>query len=127
MNDETVQKITTALEQLAAKLGVAGEHLWEVLVRQVGVTAVAHTIAWLIGAAACAFVAIHARSMWKKWDSVEHEKDDEPVAEIFMFILSTVGVTLLFGALVGRLVPEVATALANPEYAALQNVIRMLR
>lgn len=117
-------RIVDILERITVGVGVTGEHLWTVLVRQ------AHITGWilLVEYATTALVVV---LMWRsreqiggviKWFQV-HPNDG---VSFFGFILAII-LTLFFGVwAVGMLfsVDTLITAFVNPEYLAVQKVLK---
>ncbi len=112
-----MEKMATVLQALADKLGVTVEHLWGVLVRQAH-NALIEQIGWYIVALVALVVLIGFMRL-----SYEKTKKDEGwwigvivpaflVAFILAGVMSSIGATL---ALIN-----------NPEYYALQKVLRVL-
>ena len=110
-------QIFSRIDVIGAKLGVAANHLWPVLVRQ------SYAYAWMdvVGALVAAVIVARLYSwiptVWKKADN----DDGYFFASVFV-IAGTIGgsaitVICLLGA-VGRFV--------NPEFYALRSVVEML-
>lgn len=110
MNQETWERI----DAIAARLGVAGEHLWAVLVRQQYITAIVDTCYLLVLGFAFYRLAKFVAPRWEEWDT-----------EYGGFKQVAAGVSLIVGGLLvlilALVVPgEIATAILNPEAGAIK-------
>lgn len=116
--------IAPVIEQLAAKLGVAAEHLWGVLVRQ----AVNDGVAAIITAIAC-FVGIFVLVKLFKWLYKANEESKKKSfsnlgdlnCEIGMVFIGLFIVTVIF-SVIFYLVSGIKH-LINPEYYAFMDII----
>lgn len=110
MQDEILQR----LDALAAKLGVAGEGLWEILVLQAKISGIVDLI-WVPILALLAFGAIRlmkwAEDQASDWDGVM-------VLSCVVIFASTIALPFLFTAGIKELL--------NPEYYALNKILTIL-
>lgn len=110
MNPEILQR----LDLLAAKLGVTAAHLWSVLVRQVYLEPIKDAgYLLVVGGIALGFLIA----------AVKVGKDDQDLGSGLFFASSAawfIFVLILLGT-IGDL-----AALANPEYAALHEVLKAI-
>lgn len=114
MNDEVLHRI----DALAAKLGVVGEQLWEVLLRQVYVDA-AIAAFWMVLLGAGSFFAVRLYVTRKRdigWDLMDDELEPFGVMGVGMLLILTV---IAWG--VGT--EGIITAILNPEFAALSKIL----
>jgi hypothetical protein len=105
----TTEKITQYLEQMAAKLGVAAEHVYGVLVRQQwteGVTGIIGGALFLVLALMCAYLLVKFR--------------EESGLEL---ILIPVGLFAMLAWMVGI---DGIKHVMNPEYYALKEIMDVI-
>lgn len=118
MNDQTIQ----ALNVLAAKLGTTAEYLWGVLVRQAPITGaldLAVMAAWLVA------LIFSARFVHKNTAGDEPRWDDEAAR---FFAWGGVWLGALFVALIGGIIiPSAVSAILNPEYWALKQLLGAIK
>ena len=117
MNDETVLKVERALQVLAEKLGVGIDHFWPLAVRQqlleggislgLWVGLVVLTLGLLYFVVVCV-----KRAQWL-------------VAVTLFGVAGILGLLSMIGAAAGGV--ETLTQLLNPEYAALESVMDMVK
>lgn len=115
------QELLKRLDALGDKLGVAGAHLWSVLVRQAYIEGVTDlVVAGLVG-----IVFVVAFCIGKKCVEIVNEGDSD---EIHIVVLM---VSVLIGALcavaIWYNVVSGLQELLNPEFFALKNVIDSLK
>lgn len=128
------------LDALADKLGVAAGHLWAVLVRQAYVEGMFYTAvsaALLVGVALCLY--------WIRWYSKQPEKYEREYSQYNEYgpnekfktttrferygwvpITSTLVGLALTGFAFDAAIAAI-TGISNPEYAALQKIMEMLK
>jgi hypothetical protein len=115
MDDKTLQALTA----LAAKLGTTAEYLWGVLLKQApiqGALDLAVIAAW---AAACVWLV---RLVHRKTTGDDPEWDDE-LGRVFAWIGT--GIACILTAVIGGLsIAGAVTAIANPEYWALRQILK---
>ena len=110
MNQETLE----ALSKLANKLGTTSEYLWSVLLKQAPIyaatTALSLTL-WVLATAVAAYFYL---------------KNYKDASEEFNVIagMSLGTVTLLTLVFASADIPSIISALANPEYWALKQIIK---
>ena len=107
------EELLKRLDLLATKLGVAVEHLWAVLVRQGTVEGAIGAFAAILGGVICLVSVKNFRVAYQ-----EYEEDVWVVGWAFLAFVSFIG----FAVGVVR-----AKYLFNPEYFALQEVLRLLK
>jgi hypothetical protein len=115
MDDKTLQAVTA----LANKLGTTAEYLWGVLVKQAPLSGALDLVVLTAWAAACVWVA---RFVGRKTSGDRPEWNDE-----FDRGLAWIGVGIVCGltALIGGLVfSDAMTAIVNPEYWALRQILK---
>lgn len=100
-------ELVTALEPVAAKLGVAAEHMYGILVRQSLVDGISSIVAWLIVAVSVSYIGYRIRT----GDS----RDDSQIVGWGLqgFAMIVLAITL------GANLPSIL----NPEYGAIKTLI----
>jgi hypothetical protein len=115
MDDKTLQALTT----LANKLGTTAEYLWGVLLRQAplsGAIDLALVAAW---AAACFWMVRFVRAKTAGDDPVWMDEAGRALAWAGVWF-ACLGVALIGGSVL----TDAVTALANPEYWALRQILK---
>lgn len=119
MDEKLQQEIFSRLDAVAAKLGVAADQLWEILIKQAFIEGITSLI-WaviLIGAAIIGWWGVCSKRF--TWTSF----DQEAPGPKFLFILAGLGCTIA--------APFALTSaiqyLLNPEYQAFQNLLTIIR
>lgn len=117
-----VDKIGGYVDAMAAKLGVAGDFLWEVLIRQMYVKGFLE-----LGVSILAMGGIYlAYRNFKKGEAMPESKgygDDERAARmIISFIVGIIFSITAFATLICAIL-----YLANPEYQAMQTIIQAVK
>lgn len=110
-------ELEKALLTLANKLGVTVEHLWAVMIYQARITAIVDAV---IFTGCVLFVVLPGRYLWRRWQSEGADADD--------FILVIGSAAYAVGALFAIIMAvsafsEMVTALFNPEYWALSQIL----
>ncbi len=116
MNEEVQKKAMEMLEELAAKLGTTGDHLWEILVAQGRIEAV-NTLVVLVLAIGLTFVT--HRYVWA-WMWRKPESEGRCWVTGLLSVVST-----LFTLKAAFGIGSLATKLFNPEYWALQRILKL--
>jgi hypothetical protein len=118
MNDQT----TKLLESLALKLGTTAEYLWGALIKQAHVSVISNLLL-IVFTIVMGIILLRAH----KWASSEYDgyvryNDDNGVfltSGMIVFLLIWVG--FVIGSIIS--VDEIITALFNPEYWALKQIL----
>ena len=109
-----VNKIQPVLTELSAKLGVAGENLWKILIKQQYVDGFISLIDMLlIGGIIAGIIWI----MRKNWNAVK----DEGGVWVIVFFVGIFLILLFAHAYTGAIEHFV-----NPEYQALEDIFKMI-
>ena len=119
MNEQLQKEIFSRLDALGAKLGVATEHLWHIVVRQQQIEAISMSIVLV----ALLIVALCVRPMYKKYFAMASEIDRDG-KEYLVVLPAMVWIVCAITGLV--LLSNILTCVFNPEYAALENISRLL-
>ena len=112
MSDKTEQLV----RELAEKLGTTGEHLWGVLIQQAAINAVT---SWLIVIVMGVFLAIAYQVVNKNTTKTENWTN-EGAFLAWMVFYCYAGICLIP---VCCAIDTTATALLNPEYWALKQIL----
>lgn len=110
MNEHTEKLV----RELAEKLGTTVEHLWEIMVRQAPIDAIPNWVGVFFFGTLAVLLANIIRRNWKAlWD------DDGD-----LLLTALVVGALICVALVAMNFADIATALFNPEYWALKQLLK---
>lgn len=132
IQSELSSQVGAVLDELGKRFGATGAHLWEVIVKQVYISAVTHYVIaalFVIASALCITVFIRAWSEWHK------EKRDDENAYTYNDRVENAGNHLIPAGLVGLLLIVSSiflgisgySRMVNPEYFALRSVTEMVR
>ena len=115
MKEKIQQQVIDTLQVLADKLGTTAEFLWEVLLIQAKVEAVVAIMVVLISGT---MLALSLKLAYRNRDF----NDDSKFPPFFLGLLLTIGTAsaLIYNLLI------LPTLLINPEYWALQEVLKKL-
>lgn len=117
MNDKLVGKVSEYIDAIAAKLGVAAEHVYDVLLRQQVVDGVTTLVSYAV---ALPLIALSIRFLYKKSD-----KYDLNIFGILAIVMSVVfGLFLICGFVDCS---DAVKKLANPEYYAIKEIIKAVK
>jgi len=112
-------KFVEILDKLATKLGVASSVLWEALLKQAKIDAIATTIQYVLIISFLACLAKITPQCIKKIN--EHD-------ECWYIVLIVVWIFALFPFLIAFYsLPSYFAAMFNPEYWALNEILRRLK
>jgi flagellar biosynthesis protein FlhB len=116
-------KIANLLEELANKLGTTMEHLWNILMHQAYIEAFKNImlIALFIIAG---ILTLRYTIKYNKGKSIEDIDND--FGSIAVIILSIV-ISVFTIAIIVCFVPETVDAIFNPEYWALNHILKLIR
>jgi uncharacterized membrane protein YczE len=115
MNEQT----TKLIEQLAQKLGTTAEYLWTVLVKQAHVEIYIFITTLILTIIGAFLTGLLLRNSQKYWE--------QETAPISAWMSLTFGIIIGIATVVGLIatianIPDVITAINNPEYWALKEV-----
>lgn len=116
------QDIKVAIAALAESLGVAAEHVYEVLVKQQTVEAIIYLIILLIGVA-CFII------LFKTIPKMEFKDMDPatPKDTTYLILCIGVGIIGIFTICAGLMnIGTIITGFINPEYSAIKEIMEML-
>lgn len=113
------QEILTRIDAIAAKLGVASEHVWEFTVRQQSIEGWTGCVIAIIGLVLLWSVGLYFSFTGRIKESSSEDRTMRLVMPILRcFFLSAVIFCPIYECLV---------QLLNPEYAAFHDLVRMLK
>jgi hypothetical protein len=115
-----MDKLTELLQQLANKLGTTVEHLWMVLTRQGQIEAVKSMI---IFGVAILFAVLYALLLRNKY-AILKEEDNDLLG--FVFLFTGLGGIIYLSVTACQFVSDI-DGLLNPEYWALEHIIKKLK
>jgi hypothetical protein len=115
-------KIAHLLEELANKLGTTIEHLWNILIHQAYVEAFKNIaiIAFFIIAEMIIFKYVIKYNKGKRFEEID---DDFGFIAVLLFIVILVFIIVI----TLNLVPETVDAIFNPEYWALNHILKCIK
>jgi hypothetical protein len=115
-------KIANLLEELANKLGTTMEHLWNILMHQAYIEAFKN----IIMIAFFIVLEILISKYTFKYNKGKSLEDIDDFGSIAIIILSIV-ISIFIIAMIVSLVPETIDAIFNPEYWALNHIIKLIK
>ena len=123
MDEKTLQSLTG----LANKLGTTAEYLWGVLLRQAPLTGAIDlmlTMAWVIGTVVwCRFI-VRKTTCPRPTDDDRYPNAEWTDEAAFLAWASAVAVALIAGVVVISSLATTVSALVNPEYWALRQILK---
>lgn len=121
--DSTVRsQVFARIDALASKLGVAGAHLWGVLVRQAYVDFVTALMSTVI----CSiFLLLWWKVVVPRWNGWLDDADDKTLNLMFSGLILVVLTVLLIVSLVNLI--HGTGEIVNPEYQAIQTIIGAIK
>ena len=114
MNDQIQQQVIERIDALAAKMGVAADHFWPILVRQQIIEAYTNIVLLVFAAALSVVLAVVAK--------YQFDKDNEGIAFPLGAASGVVGFIVF--VVLSSDGSSIVSAILNPEYAALMDVLR---
>ena len=118
MDKEAVQIVMDKLEVLASKLGVTGEYMFGVYVKQAFITGISNIALTIL-----IVLAVIGLSFWG-FKRIPND-DVEEGEEACLIILSVVTIIFLAVCFFYK-IPESVTCFYNPEYYALKELLNVL-
>jgi len=123
-----MENLAELLKELAVQLGTTSEYLWSVLIAQAHIQVITHIYVTVIVLLTAGILFLVHRKLMKpiKEDDRSWNKYDD--IEVLAPIMGVLGVICL-GAVIGvafGIIPELITAIFNPEYWALQEILKQL-
>lgn len=121
------EKLNNVLAELATKMGTTVQYLWGILIKQAYVT-IWVDIAQIVG------VVLYWLLLYKlhKWFAKEPEhglsiyEEHEALPYLFMIVLGIIGAVFTIAVLMVN-ITEILTASINPEYWALDQVLKAIK
>lgn len=117
------QQVMARVDELGAKLGVAADHIWAVLVRQAYAEAAMRTAFFVIAI----IVTVLVYKLVRKWWAFGMEgNDDENFAACAGAVIAGVATTVVMAVATVRFVYAIGYAI-NPEYFAFQQIVSFVK
>lgn len=114
--------LVSAIDALASKLGVAASEVYRVLIAQARVSAIKSGIVLVLMLALIAFAVWITRKTVKNWDDV----GDEAEFGVALFVAIVDGCACVAVFFAGSAVSNMISALANPQFWALDYILSHL-
>jgi hypothetical protein len=122
LNDKLDDKIINLLEKLSSKLGTTMEHLWNILIHQAYIEAFKNIII-------ISFFIILEMLIFKyviRYNKIKNFADIESDFE-FIAVLLFIVILVFIIVITLNLVPETVDAIFNPEYWALNHILKLIK
>ena len=118
MNEKLQNQVSDLLGQLAESLGTTAPYLWEVLINQAGIVAITHTLGTLF--VFCIFIT----EFFLVKHTIKNGFEEGPIAvlSVIFGIMSFAGLIILTA---DGVIHTLITALFNPEYWALKEILNI--
>jgi len=110
------KELEVVLLGLSKKLGISIDLLWSALIKQAYIDGITNIILYILGSFLLVGAVVALPKLIKIWDL--EDSSFEKVAWILLAIPITIYVGCFFGV-----VPDAVTALCNPEYWALRDIL----
>jgi len=118
--DEMFTEILARIDVLASKLGVAAEHLWEIMVRQATIEGVIELL--VLGVLFMALVVFFRIFFEKKlFDYVEDAPTPAGIAVVVSLFIAAVMIIVVAVSFCS--LADIVTKIFNPEYWAYQSLL----
>jgi hypothetical protein len=109
----TPEQLGQFLDELGKRLGPAGDHVYQLAIRQV---VISNAVGLAVAVAIFAFTFFGVRFVWRR------ARDADSTDEGFLKVISSIGA--IFGFLIGVIwAGTCLVSLLNPEYAALRDIL----
>jgi hypothetical protein len=119
--DKLVDKISPAIATLSDKLGTTAEHLWVILVKQSYNHAIGNAIIVMFAIVGLK-AAFYGANIWKKKiEDDEWHSDSWPGVVVIKIAGSVIGTLVI-----GTNIVSLAQKLINPEFYALQTILKYI-
>lgn len=131
MTDESVKLVTSVLQALAAKLGVASEHLWMVLVKQAFISSISYLLFILVTVVLTVIwyrvtKTVHKYVTVGYKDPVYDGRIEHWDGEHYIYVVIGWVVVAICYIIVLADMSLMLGAFFNPEYWALNNVFSLI-
>lgn len=120
MTPEIQSKVVNILDTLSAKLGVASEHLWGVMVKQAYVGGISNILSVIL-----VVVNIFIFMKFVKFATKEELLEDYFVVFFGCFVWGIITIVLVVSGFFG--IFEAITQLVNPEYWVLREILAQFK
>ena len=122
MNEQMTQEIMKRIDVLAVKLGVTGQYLWGVLVKQAEVEAIEDILSALLFGVLAGIGLYIIKKMIKIWQSDEYDEVGIMLGSIACFIAVVVGLIGFVCCMISSITP-----IMNPEFFALRQILNSVK
>lgn len=123
--NEIVKELMPYLQKLADKLDSSAQVLWQMQMAQAKVIAITIVIEWIV-LAVFSVLWIKGVKKFLKWREDRYSNDGIDLVAMFLGVgISGTLVVLIFGCLID--IKTLITIIVNPEYWALQEIIKMVK
>lgn len=112
------EQINIVLNEIAAKLGVASEYIYPILIRQARIEGVIGLIIMVISVTMFLLVL-------RKYFKTDFSNDDDGTSR-FIMICILIGVTTVMFFIISAYLTSTLTALLNPEWYVFSNILKEL-
>ena len=119
-----MKELTVLLESLAEKLGTTTEYLWGVLINQAQIQVFINLVILLFMAVLTFFFYKYCKWLYKDFKKIC--QDDMEILPILLVAIFGIGFLVSLGIGIFELIPEMITAFYNPEYWALQEILKAI-
>lgn len=121
MNEQLIEKVTEYVDQLAVSLGVAAEHVYVVMARQMSVEGIVYSALYLTLIIGLPIVVVKlAKLTIRKWDDIYKYDIDAIVLAMWILggIVSAINIT---GSILS--LPDALMKVGNPEYYVIREIL----
>jgi hypothetical protein len=125
MKEKAFQKATEYIDAIAAKLGVAAEHVYGILVRQQYVEGITTILGCLTFVAVMFFISRKITDLTKSTRESAKKKSFTEISEDLAHVVLVLGWIAFFFALIfaSFAIPDSVAKLINPEYYAIKEIL----
>lgn len=125
MKEQAFQKVTEYIDAMAVKLGVAAEHVYEILVRQQYVEGITVLIGCLLFVVVSLFIARKTTELTSVKREERKGKYVSEISEDLALVAYVLSWTVFFIALLVSVfaVPDCIAQFINPEYYAIKEIL----
>lgn len=127
MNDKLIEKGLSLVDKAVAKIGAGAEHGYTLYVKQQIIEGSVYSIASLIILILCIVVMYKCGKEWYKLNQ-KHYRDRSTAEDNNLFMFGAfIVVAVIIGVICIPVLINSVIQLANPEYAAIQSIIKQIK
>jgi hypothetical protein len=128
MNEKVFNKATEYIDAIAAKLGVAAEHVYGILVRQQYVEGITTILGSLIFVAVTFFISRKVTELTRNMREEAKKKSYTDVSDDMVVVACVLGWIVFFLSLIfaAFAIPDSIAQLVNPEYYAVKEIFDVI-